>query len=354
MSKFNFNAPITDMTSYGLVALNVIENSDCDIFPINQVSIHGYDNQKHVALTKRLDQSNLDPSLPSVRLYHQFSLAESIGRGKRIGWPIFELDQFNARELAHLKSLDHIVVCSNWAKTIIEQNGITTPTTVAPLGVDRNIFSESMPSNKSSFSGEWLRKPRYCFLSCGKYELRKGQDQIVEAFNAAFEASDSVHLWLSMHNQFIAKNKLDEIKSKFKRTKLGDKISFIGPFRYQSELANFMRAADCGVFPSKTEGWGLETLEMMSCGKPVIVSNYSGHTEYCNDKNSILIPVSKFTEAYDGIWFHGQGGWADIETDILIEKMRYAYKERPDNPHGIETANAFSWQNTCHNLEKAF
>ena len=348
MSKFNFNAPITDMTSYGLVALNVIQNIDCNVFPINHPSQNIYKNnpKKQDFIFQKIRNVEFDPSLPSVRLYHQFSLAESIGRDKRIGWPIFELDTFTDLEKSHLKSLDHIFVCSSWAKQIVIDNGINIPVDVVPLGVDRNIFHENInPENSNNKSNK-----RYTFLSCGKYEERKGQRQIVDAFNLAFNSADDVHLLISMHNQFMQKNQFNEVVKSFKETKLGDKISFIGPFETQEELARYMAFSDCGVFPSKAEGWGLETLEMMSCGNPVIVSDYSAHTEYCNNENSILIPVNETTVAYDGVWFHGQGKWAKIETDILVEKMRHAYKSRQLNPNGIKTAKEFSWQNTCEKI----
>jgi glycosyltransferase involved in cell wall biosynthesis len=236
-------------------------------------------------------------------------------------------------------------VCSNWAAGVISDNNINVDTTVVPLGVDRRIFNVR-PKELESTS-----KREYVFLSCGKYEERKGQAQIVEAFNIAFSHSDKVRLFISMHNQFMGKEELIKIKKSFKETRLGDKISFIGPFNTQQELAVYMNFCDCGVFPSKAEGWGLETLEMMSCGKPVIVSNCSAHTEYCNENNSLLIPVERYCEAYDGIWFHGQGNWAIIETPALVERMREAFKNNINsNPHGIETAEIFSWANTCNKI----
>ena len=52
-----------------------------------------------------------------------------------------------------------------------------------------------------------------------------------------------------------------------------------------------MAKTDCGVFPARAEGWNLELLEMMSCNKPVIATNYSAHTEFCDDKNCMLIDI---------------------------------------------------------------
>jgi glycosyltransferase involved in cell wall biosynthesis len=341
--SFNFNGPITERTSYGLVALNIIENSDCRAFPIGQIDRQS--TKKWANLSESLDSSRFDPNLPSVRLYHQFDLALSVGRGMRVGWPIFELDRFNPTELAHLRSCDRLAVCSEWAKSIIEANSINAETYVVPLGVDRSIFHEV----------DYV-PPTYTFLSAGKWEVRKGQDQIVETFNRAFEPTDNVELWLSMANIFMDKSFMEDKQREYGQTKMGraGHIKFVGPFRSQQDLARIMNMVSCGIFPSKAEGWGLESLEMMSCGKPLIVSDYSGHTEYCNSSNSILLPISRIEPAHDSKWFFGQGNWAIIDDDAIIEAMRGAYGAGPKvNGDGIKTAHSFSWQNSVAKLKEA-
>lgn len=344
---FNFSAPITDMTSYGLVALNVVDNSTCTTFPIRTHFSENFTSSKAFSkqiIEKIKNNHPFNPNIPSVRLYHQFSLAESIGRGRRIGWPIFELDTFNNIEMNHLNSVDHIIVCSEWAKGVLINNGIDLPSTIAPLGVNTNVF----------YPRSTVPNQPYSFFSCGKFEKRKGQEQIVEAFNLAFNDSDDVILYISMHNQFMDIDTLKSKKNEMLSTKLGSKIKFVGPFPTQDALSHFMGITSCGIFPSKAEGWGLETLEMMATGKPVIVSNYSAHTEYCNSNNSILIPVTRTELAYDGIWFHGQGNWGVINTSDIVDRMRYAYKNGIyENQHGLLTAQKFSWKNTVEKLTQS-
>lgn len=339
--KFNFSAPITKMTSYGLVAINIAQRADCTIFPIGQV-----DKTKcSPKIIESLNSENFDPNLPSVRLYHQFDLAPSIGRGERIGFPIFELDKFNKTELAHLKSCDKLVVCSEWAREVIKSNNIDVPTFVAPLGVDRSIFHEVdyTPHN-------------FVFFSTGKWEIRKSQNEIVYAFNKAFNINDNVELWMSMHNIFLSKDQMISLANEYLDTPMGraNKIKLLPPSPDQLSLCRLMRMSSCGIFPSKAEGWGLGTLEMMACGKPVIVTNYSGHTEYCNSKNSMLLDVDKLEIANDNKWFFGQGNWAHIDIDKLIDIMRAAHKKGDTvNTFGIETSKKFSWENTLKQLECA-
>ena len=97
----------------------------------------------------------------------------------------------------------------------------------------------------------------------------------------------------------------------------------------------------------------------MACSKVVIATDYSGHTEYCNSENCLLINVSKnnLEDANDGKWFKGQGKWSIIgleQEDQLITLMRHCYKNRvKGNVPGLETAQHYTWDNTGKELKKA-
>jgi hypothetical protein len=97
---------------------------------------------------------------------------------------------------------------------------------------------------------------------------------------------------------------------------------------------------------------------MMSMGKPVIATNYSGHTQFCNATNCSLVDIEKTEPAFDGVWFDGKvGEWASLgqnQVKQLADHMKTAYdlwKQEPiTNPAGIETAKEFTWENTAKKL----
>ncbi len=336
---FNFYAPISKRTSYGLVAINLIENFS-EVNPVIPIGGQVFD-KFDIHFNKCLNAGKLfGVDIPCVKLYHQFAMADFIGKGQRIGFPIFELNRFNEIEEHHLCSLDGIMVTSEWARSIIKEQ-IGADSHVVPLGVDRDIFHEVQYIPQS-----------HVFFSAGKWEVRKSQDEIVEAFNKAFDIKDNVELWMSFHNPFYPVDFINNKRKEYSATKMGHKIKFVGPFETQQDLCRIMNMSSCGVFPSKAEGWGLETLEMMACGKPVIVTNYAGHTEYCNDQNSILLPQTKLVSAHDNKWFFGQGDWAEININDLIESLRLSFKSGYTiNMQGIETSKEFSWKNSSQILE---
>ena len=141
---------------------------------------------------------------------------------------------------------------------------------------------------------------------------------------------------------------------------MGEKIRIIPRQPNQRDVYNIMNQSDCGVFPARAEGWNLELLEMMSCGKTVIATNYSAHTEFCNSDNSLLIDTNDLEGAEDGVFFSGSHGeWASFSEsskEQTIEHMRSVHRLKNSDPHGllnsdgIKTANQFTWQNSAQEL----
>ena len=167
-------------------------------------------------------------------------------------------------------------------------------------------------------------------------------------------------------NPFVQGEEKMKWIDKYKSTPMGDKIRILDRGETQAEGYNIMSSVDCGVVPSRAEGWNLELLEMMACGKQVIATNYSAHTQFCNQNNSYLIDLENREAAYDGVFFsgsHGQwGSFSESSIDQLIEHMRTVHNTKQQlenasletflNNEGIDTANQFSWSQSAQELIK--
>lgn len=341
---------------YGIATLNILDSllkmdHDVAFFPIAGVSPREIPADKREAVKRGEAFAGFyNLGAPSIRIWHQNGLAEHVGNGFKIGFPFFELRELQPNELHHMGLLDLLIVASEWAADVCEAHNLPRPA-VAPLGVDRDVFHEDVQKER------WA--PDYTvFVNVGKWEIRKGHDVLISAFNKAFGPTDKVLLKLAPANPFIGDANL-RWAQKCSGSRMGKQI-YVEQFRLktQHDVARFLASADCGVFPARAEAWNLELLEAMSCGLPCIATDYSGHTQYANDCNCRLIKIEEYEDARDGVWFHGQGQWAKFgerQEEQLIEYMREVHRLKQTgalgrNVAGIETARWFSWQRTADEI----
>lgn len=339
-------APINTL-GYGYtgyhIAVQSAKFSKVTLFPIGQVDPSL--DVSHLLWTN----NNYKNTENEVKIWHQHELTTWVGKGVRFGFPIFELTHFNQQEKLSINCCDELLVCSDWAARIIK--AVTDkPVHVVPLGVDTSVFN---PDNN-------ITRDPTIFFNCGKWEVRKGHDILIECFSRAFSQHDNVQLWLMCDNPFLPDGGAEWVK-RAKNSPLGHKIHIIPRQPDQKSVYNIMRQVDCGVFPSRAEGWNLELLEVMACGKQVITTNYSAHTQFCNKDNSYLIDIDSFELAQDGIWFHGQGLWAKItekQKEQLITSMRLVHNVKQSqsagflNQAGVETGKKFTWENSAKTMLK--
>lgn len=345
----NIRGPCNTLLGYGAVTFNILKamvESGVSIafWPIGQPQITTNDHE--LVRNTIQNQSDYDDTAPSFLVWHEFNLAERIGRGKHTALTFFEVNELDQRRQHHMKSVDLLFVASNWAKDICEKYGISA--TVLPMGVNRSIFFEDHTKRLDD---------KVIFLNIAKIEYRKGHDFLIRAFDAAFSESDNVELWMCWNNPFLSSEETKSWERLYKSAKLGDKVKFVGPFASDYELASCIQQADCGIFPTRAEGFGLPILQCMSCGLDIITTDYSAQTEFSSEENSYLIHIDKFEPCYDAKWFFGNGTWAELGSDQLEQCVEYmrgiaVRKGLTLNAAGIQTAKNFSWSNTAKEIKR--
>jgi glycosyltransferase involved in cell wall biosynthesis len=337
--KLNLNCPI-NQTSYGYVSsyfMRGLSNLKWDI--------------RHIPIGPNQPDSNfnlpvnttIDRNAGCLRIWHQHDLFPFYGKGLQIGMPIFELESFSKIERHSLLNPDHLFVCSEWAKKVILNNlpRNEDEVHVIPLGFDPSIFYPKTLKHATTIFGNF-----------GKFEVRKGHDVLVDIFNLAFSQDDDVALVMMPHNFFLNQEETDWWVNKYKSSKLGNKIELIGRLPTQIDVAHVMSQVDCGIFPSRAEGWNLEALELLAMGKHLIITDCTAHTEYCDDKNSMLVEMSSgYERAIDNKFFNGEHEWRSIgknEIDQMVEHMRRIHRLNQEgnlgeNKLGIESVQKYTW-----------
>lgn len=355
--QLNLSAPICS-SGYGLVSSEILqalqkERVDVALFIIGPMECQeGF--QQAVSMAER-KSSFWSRHAPSLRIYHQFSLAQHVGKGAHLGFPIFELDTFTPQEVHHLRSQDLILVATDWARGVLERNQIGVPVEVVPFGVNQQIFHErALPAGSTT-----------TFLHCGKLEYRKGAYDVLDAFGRAFGAKDDVRLVLHVHNPFMRQDVYGKLMREYEglilRHPLADKIQVTtGRLESQYEVAALMERADCGLFPSRAEGWNLELSEMLSMGRHCIATNYSGHTQFVHGHYCRLIEVDQTESAFDGVYFHGQGRWAKLgapQVEQFVEHLRAVHQQKQDgtlcvNQLGASCMRELTWGKTARKIKE--
>lgn len=346
--KLNMMSPIGG-TGYGITSLNILKALDrlgveISLFPIgSRFSVNS--QQDKDTIHKCINNSlNFDYTAPTLKIWHQNELAIKPGKGRYATLPFFEVDKLKPLEKHHLNFSDIIFVASKWAKNVLINNGITRPIEVSPLAVDMEIFHDPIKIK--------VENPKYTFFHIGKWEKRKGQDFLIEAFSKAFTPKDDVCLALLPHNPFLSEEETKQWLNLANQSPMRDSIKIFGRLETQYDLAEFIFYGDCAIFMSRAEGWNNEIVECMAMNKPVITTNYSAHTEYCDKNNSYLVDIDELEPAIDSKWFDGFGNWAKLgqnQMDQTVDLMRYVYNNNiRTNPIGIETAKKYSWTNTAN------
>ena len=351
IKKINLNCTIGN-TGYGITSLNILKglyqkNIDLSLFMIGNSAELNYPEEKAVIEELHNKKQLFDYNAPFLKIWHPNDLAYKIGKGHYYALTFFELDTLSMGERHHLNYVDYIFVASKWGKEVLLNNGIKKPIYVAPLGVDLSIFAEK---------NDIKIKDNYVFSHIGKWEKRKGQDFLIKCFENAFDINDNVELRLLPHNPFLNDQQLSEWLNLVNNSKLKDKIKIYKRLPTQYHLSEFIEQSDCCIFLSRAEGWNNEIPECMALNKPIIATNYSAHTEYCDSNNSFLVDIDELELAYDQKWFYGQGKWAklgDKEMEQTVDLMRMVYnKNITTNPNGVQTAHKYSWNNTVSIIDE--
>jgi len=127
-----------------------------------------------------------------------------------------------------------------------------------------------------------------------------------------------------------------ELEGRIEELELGSRVRLLG-WVDDATLDGLYRAANCFVFPSLAEGFGLPVLEAMLRGAPVACSNATSLPEVAGDAALLFDPLD-----VDAIAVSVRRILEDRE---LAERLRMA---------GLERAQRFSWNETARRTHASY
>lgn len=282
-------------------------------------------------------------------------------RGKRnIGYTFFEYE-LNDAAVKNASSYDTILGGSSWNEQKLKERGIEN-TGVLIQGIDPELF---YPGEKEK------NNDLFIIFSGGKFELRKGQDLVLKAFQMLQQKYSDIilinawyNLWPhTMQSMAISKYIKYEYKGETWKNFMinlcrinnidGNKI-FTLPITPSNKLRDLYLSSDIGLFPNRCEGGtNLVLMEYMASGKPVIASFNSGHKDILTHNNSLLLKDMHEFKLFDDNK-KLIADWEEPDLDEIISKLEFAYYNRNEikriGKRAGEDMRNYTWSQTADSL----
>jgi len=161
---------------------------------------------------------------------------------------------------------------------------------------------------------------------------RKNPWAAIEAFQSAFVEQEPVHLVVKLNNSNLWPH-VQPLLDRLRQTAADDRrVVLVDEHLSQSDL--FSLYASCDVFVSlhRAEGLGLILMEMMSLGKPVIATAWSGNMDFTSPDNACLVdynmvPVESTHTSYQDESARSATQWADPRVATAVAWMRRLHAE---------------------------
>jgi D-inositol-3-phosphate glycosyltransferase len=273
--------------------------------------------------------------LPLINSFHTLGRIKDLTRrpGEPTSGPIRTLteDEVLAKSDAVVASTPHEV------QDLIAQYGADpSQLHVSPPGVDHLVFS---PGDRVE-ARRWLglgNEP--IILYAGRIEPHKGVDVAVEALA---KLPESVAAAPGLPQLVVVggpsgrrgTHELDNLLRIANELGIGERTHFL-PAQPHALLADFYRAADVLIMPSRSESFGLVAAEAQACGLPVVASDVGGLRYVIDDGRSGLM-VDKLDAS----------AFADALLSLLDDPGRSARFAHD----AVANAEQFSWRSTAHRL----
>lgn len=231
---------------------------------------------------------------------------------------MFEANRLPPDWVGVLNRCAAVWVPAQWNVEVFRRSGVTRPLFVAGYGVRTDTFcpmKDGLPDSDGNYIFMWAGTSLGDGVHLGD---RKGGELVIKAFRA-LNLPDARLVLKVNPNSAVTRINGD------------DRIMIIAASLSQLQYATLVASAHCFVYPSRGEGFGLQPLEAMACGLPVIAPAYSGMSEFIGPAVAVVLPTRGETTAhlYKPIYGH-ECEWADLHVDDVADRMRWCYDHREE------------------------
>lgn len=211
--------------------------------------------------------------------------------------------------------VERVIVPCEWLVDVFRNGGVMRPIDVVYGGVDPVEFPLVDKPN-------YTDQP-YTFMSLGDRGTRKGHDLVWRAFCMAFTEKDDVRL--VQKQRAYDRTHAPIIDNTASEDNMVRKVAVWA--EDVESMADVYTFADCFVFPSRGEGWGMPPREAACMGIPTIVTNWSGLAVGIEHWATRAIENYTLADA-PTIPYALKGQWAVADVEEVAAHMRWCYENR--------------------------
>ena len=168
-------------------------------------------------------------------------------------------------------------------------------------------------------------------FSYGSGFYRKNPEGAARAFAEAFSDKPDAKLVFKTSGAKKLPAFAERLKSLINELGLANRVIFVDNFLLQDELVALTDAYDAYLSLHRGEGFGIGIAEAMSLGKPVVVTDYSSTTEFCNRDDALPVPyrIEPVPHIDDGRPFYRHvKDWPEPDVHAAATALRRLYDDR--------------------------
>ena len=217
--------------------------------------------------------------------------------------------------------VDEIWAQSDYVKSCFSRNS-DTPVVKMPMAVE-------LPSVTANLRGQFSLPAEhflfYLLFDGHSWLTRKNPLAGIQAFQKAFSfANKTVGLVIKAMNTLDS----DPIWQKICQIAAKDaRIHIISERLSRQDAVNLMASCDCYISLHRSEGFGRVIAEAMLLGQPVVVTNFSGNVDYCDQTTAFLVDGALVPLRAGDYLFHEGQYWCDPDVSLAAEQLQRVFHD---------------------------
>jgi glycosyltransferase involved in cell wall biosynthesis len=270
-------------------------------------------------------------------------LPDVFSRAYTIAIPYWELNRPAAVHTLGLASVDEIWAASKYLAQIFASKR----SLVTRIGMSYDERDASREAGRAILARYSLHSDDFVFLTASdalSWVQRKNSLGTIEAFQAAFPADPTPKLVIKTHNldQPLSAAQNDFWTRIREHCVRDPRMILINETFTPAEQRALLTGCDCLISLHRAEGLGLDILDSLHRGTPVVATGYSGNMDYCTDENAWLVDYDLLPVQFGQYPFVESGHvWAEPRMASAVTAMRGVFTDSRRRAQRVASGIAF-------------